>query len=76
MGTKYGQDPTVIIKDPKTIIQKVGTSLIYENDFIVTYNFTVTFDKPVKKTTMMAIYWDEFVNSNTNYFVDALRVDN
>jgi hypothetical protein len=65
---------TITIIDPNEIIDSGDVSIIYENDFIVKYNFDVIFDKPVEQTTMVAVYWDEFVNSNSNYFIDALTV--
>jgi len=65
---------TITIIDPNEIIHSGNVSIIYENDFFVKYKFNVTFDKPVETTTLVAVYWDEFVNSNTNYFIDALRV--
>ena len=65
---------TVTITDPNEIIEAGNVLIIYENDFIVKYNFTVTFEKPIDTTTMVVRYWDEFVNSNTNYFLDALAI--
>ena len=71
---KFNSNATITIIDPNEIIESGDVSIIYENDFIVKYNFAVTFEKPVETTTMVAQYWDEFVNSNTNYLLDALKV--